>query len=206
MREEAQADGANEPRQYVIIGLGNPGKKYALTRHNLGYLVVQAFAEEQGWGFKEEARYQAHVAKGKVDGATIHLLLSTTYMNESGRAVRPYLDFYRLGPRNLRVVSDDVALGFGEMRVRNVGSAGGHNGLKSIEAYLQTQHYVRLRMGIGRGGEEKVSDSLADYVLDTFTAEEMTQLPTFVKSGVTVLKRLVSEEVSVVMNVVNKRL
>lgn len=193
-------------KQYLIVGLGNPGKKYAMTRHNLGYLVVQAFSREQGMSFKEEPHFNAVVAKGKVEGATVHLLLPLTYMNASGEAVRRYMDYYHLAPRHLRVVSDDIALDFGTMRVRNVGSAGGHNGLKSIQAYIHTEHYVRLRMGVGRVGQQEHQPiTLADYVLDTFTADENQHLSAFVERGVAVLKRLISEEVSVVMNAVNKK-
>lgn len=192
-------------KQFVIVGLGNPGKKYSMTRHNLGFLVVEAFAATQGWSFKDEAKHLAMIAKGKVGNHVVHLVLPQTYMNLSGQAVRRYLDYYQLTPSSVRVVTDDIDLNFGELRVRNVGSAGGHNGLKSIQAYLNTQHYVRLRMGIGKQSEQEQSRELADYVLDTFTGEENKQLPSFVERGVAVLNRLITEDVSVVMNAVNKK-
>ncbi len=198
-------DAEYNQKQFVIVGLGNPGKKYSMTRHNLGFLVVQAFADLQGWSFKDEAKHLASVAKGKVENHVIHLLLPQTYMNLSGQSVRRYLDYYQLTPSSVRVVTDDIDLNFGELRVRNVGSAGGHNGLKSIQAYLNTQHYVRLRMGIGKHSEQEQSGELADYVLDTFTTEENKQLPSFVERGVAVLNRLITEDVSVVMNAVNKK-
>lgn len=192
-----------EGKQYVIVGLGNPGKAYALTRHNMGYLVVQAFGDAQGWTFREEKHFQALVTKGKIGHTTVHLLLPLTYMNLSGRAVKPYLDFYKLGSDSLIVVVDDIALAFGEMRVRSFGSAGGHNGLKSIQAHLQTQHYVRLRMGIGYDPSHR---SLVDHVLDTFTSEERLVLPGLIESGVAIVKRMINEPVSLVMNTVNKKL
>ncbi len=184
---------------FVIVGLGNPGKEYALTRHNLGYLVVQALAEKFGWSFKEERRFRALAAKGKVDDSTFHLILPLTYMNESGVAVRSYLSFYNLGVESLMIVSDDFALPFGKMRLRPQGSAGGHNGLKSVEAHLQTQNYARLRMGIGSSDR----DDLADYVLDRFTRQESEQLAEFIAKGVDILKSLPEATLSELMTRVN---
>lgn len=187
---------------YVLVGLGNPGKKYALTRHNMGYLVIQTLAHEQGLVFKEESPFEAQVTKGKIGDVTVHLILPLTYMNESGRAVRRYMDFYKVPSSHVRVVSDDSALDFGEMRVRTIGSSGGHNGLKSIQAHLGTQHYVRLRMGIGRGIVER---TLSEHVLDEFTPEERQQLPAVLESGKNVLKRLITDDVSLIMNAINAR-
>lgn len=189
-------------KQFVVVGLGNPGKKYALTRHNMGYLVVQALAQEQGWDFKEVASFQANVTKGRIGNVLVHLLLPLTYMNESGQAVRRYLDYYKLNPQHAIVVVDDTALSFGTSRVRSIGSAGGHNGLKSIQTHLHTQHYVRLRMGIGR---EQPNQPLVEYVLDTFSVAEKNELMPFVERGVAIVKRLMVEEVSAVMNSVNSR-
>lgn len=187
-------------KQCVIVGLGNPGKKYEMTRHNMGYLMVQGLAHTLGWPFKDETQFVAKVAKGRIDNVVVHLLLPQTYMNESGRALRSYLDYYKLRPADVIVVNDDVDLDYGQMRVRMVGSAGGHNGLKSIQAHLQTLHYVRLRMGIGRGEQQKI---LADYVLDRFSQEEEERLTAFLTEGIRILRRLVIEETTVVMNTVN---
>ncbi|MBA3957218.1 MAG: aminoacyl-tRNA hydrolase [Parachlamydiaceae bacterium] len=189
--------------QYVIVGLGNPGREYALTRHNMGYLTVQALAAMWGLSFKEEKQFQAFVAKGKVEGITVHLLLPTTYMNESGRALRLYLDFFKVGHNRLCVVCDDLHLSFGELRVRSIGSAGGHNGLKSIQSHLGTQHYVRLRIGIGR---EQLLQACRDYVLEAFSHEEQQELPKILEDGAKVLQRLVGEELPKVMNAVNTRI
>ncbi len=187
-------------KHYVFVGLGNPGKKYELTRHNLGFLVIQAFANNNEWRFKEEKQFQALVSKGQIAETTIHLLLPLTYMNESGRAVRSYLDFYKLTTKQLLIIADDVALPFGEMRLRKEGSPGGHNGLKSIEACLSTRYYARLRMGIGPSSPRR---PLADHVLDSFTAEEFKVLPEFVAKATTVLNTLVHEKIENVMNRVN---
>lgn len=193
----------SEDKQIVVVGLGNPGKDYALTRHNLGYLVVQALAHIHGWLFKDEKSFHASVAKGKIGAVSVHLLLPLTYMNESGLAVRRYLDYYKLGCQQVIIVVDDIDLPYGEMRVRLTGSPGGHNGLKSIQAHLGTQDYVRVRMGIGR---QKQNETLAEYVLDTFSPEERLGLAVLIEKGAGVAKRLVNEEVSTVMNSVNTKL
>jgi len=177
-------------KQWVVVGLGNPGKEYELTRHNMGYLVVQAFADELKWNFKTEDAFCAKRAKGGIEGVTTHLLLPLTYMNLSGHAVKAYLDFYKLTPEQLIVVTDDVALPFGEMRKRDFGGTGGHNGLKSIQASLQTQNYVRLRLGIGC--DKAVGQTLADYVLQTFNSEEREKLPLIIQQGVLEVKKLLN--------------
>ena len=193
----------SDDKQIVIVGLGNPGKDYALTRHNLGYLVVQSLAHTHGWVFKDEKTFHATVAKGKIGPITVHLMLPLTYMNESGLAVRRYLDYYKLRSQQVLIVVDDIDLPYGEMRVRMTGSPGGHNGLKSIQAHLGTQNYVRLRMGIGR---QQQHETLAEYVLDTFSPEERLGLASFLEKGADVAKRLANEEVSAVMNSVNTKL
>lgn len=187
----------------VVIGLGNPGKQYLLTRHNIGFLVVEAVARSKGWSFKDDKRFGAHVAKGSTEHGTLHVLMPTTYMNESGRAVRAYLDYYKLSSNDIIIVADDVALPFGHTRVRMMGSSGGHNGLKSLEAYLGTAKYVRVRMGVDK---KPPFIPLADYVLSSFSPSELVKLPAFVEHGADVVGRLLTEDIAHVMNAVNTRL
>lgn len=187
----------------MIIGLGNPGQKYEMTRHNMGYLVAKMFARTEGWNFKEEKKFNSFVAKGKIGEVTVAVLLPTTYMNESGLAARRYLDFYRLTPSDIIVVSDEVAIPFGVMRLREAGSAGGHNGLKSVEAHLGTDRYLRLRMGIHTDLQR---ETLADYVLDAFSQKELVELTQFIEKGAQVLKRLLmGDPVSIIMSGVNPK-
>lgn len=195
-------------KQLVFVGLGNPGRKYQMTRHNIGFMVIQTLAKKQRWNFKEETRFNAYVTKGQMNDAQVHLLMPTTFMNNSGQAVRKYLDFYQIIPEKMVVVIDDVALPYGELRLKSMGSAGGHNGLKSIEAHLGTKHYPRLRMGIGKDPqpEETVRESLADYVLSVFSQEELKQLDQFVERGANTLKRLTSDTITRVMNDVNTKI
>lgn len=183
----------------LFIGLGNPGADYAMTRHNMGYLVIEAFARSLGWLFKEDRRFKARVVKGVYENKTVHLVLPLTYMNLSGTTVRCYVDYFKIPMNSLVVVTDDIALAFGQLRLRILGSAGGHNGLKSIEESLGSSQYMRLRMGIGHPGEKM----LANYVLETFNQVEQQELPTFIDQGVEVLKRLINENPSHVMNGVN---
>lgn len=184
---------------FLFAGLGNPGPQYEMTRHNMGYLVIQKFAQRLGWFLKEDRRFNACVVKGVVENHTIHLLLPMTYMNLSGNAIRRYVDYFKVSLDRLIIVTDDIAFPFGQLRLRNMGSAGGHNGLKSVEACLGTSHYRRLRMGIGHPGEKM----LANYVLEAFSFTEQQELPTFIDRGVEVLQRLLKEGFSHVMNSVN---
>jgi peptidyl-tRNA hydrolase, PTH1 family len=165
----------------------------------MGFLVVKALAEKMGWHFKEDKRFNALVTKGVIGSTGVHLLLPQTYMNLSGTAVRRYLEYFKLPLSCVAIVTDDIALSFGKMRLKTMGSAGGHNGLKSVEAHLGTSHYIRLRMGIGHPGEKV----LASYVLDPFSPDELKNLATFVGCGVEILLRLLKESTTQVMNTVN---
>lgn len=183
----------------LFVGLGNPGREYAMTRHNIGYLVIQALAKQMGLILREDRRFNAEVARGVCEKKTVHLLLPLTYMNLSGKALRGYLDYLKFPLSNAIVVSDDIALPFGQLRLRGMGSSGGHNGLKSIETHLGTSQYKRLRMGIGHPGERV----LANYVLEGFNQSELHELPIFIDQAVDVLKLLMKESFSRVMNQVN---
>ena len=183
----------------VIVGLGNPGEAYKHTRHNMGFLVVEAFAQQLGCGMKEDKRFQALIGKENVKGRPVHFLLPLTYMNLSGVAVRRYLDYFKLLTTQVIVVTDDIALAYGQLRLKTMGSAGGHNGLKSIESHLATAHYMRLRMGIGHPGKRL----LTDYVLDVFSPSERETLPKFIDQGAKILQRLLVESPEYVMNAVN---
>lgn len=186
----------------VYVGLGNPGTKYEMTRHNIGFLVIKDFARKNGWSFKEEKKFNAFTSKGVIGKVTVHLLLPATYMNLSGLAVKHYMDFYKLEADALCIVSDDVALPFEQMRIKAEGSAGGHNGLKSIESHLGTSKYVRLRMGVGSPLQHQ---DLADYVLEKFNQSELPKLEAFISRGTQVLHSLLENPISKVMNAVNTK-
>lgn len=187
----------------AIVGLGNPGKEYVRTRHNLGAMVVEELARELKLTFKADRHLSSFIAKGKSDGREVDLLLPQTYMNESGWAVRRYLDYYKITAGQLLVVCDDTALTFGQLRLRSQGSSGGHNGLKSILMHLGTDEFIRLRMGVGSNG---VGQPLAEYVLSNFNGEETAALDEFIKRGAAVLKLLMTEPLTQVMNRINTKL
>jgi PTH1 family peptidyl-tRNA hydrolase len=195
-------DDVSRHKHWVIVGLGNPGLSYSQTRHNLGYKVVNEWGKELSWPFKKDPRTSTETARGNVKGASIHLVLPTTYMNESGRAVQRYLSYYRLAVEDLIVVIDDVALPFGAVRLRTEGSSGGHNGLKSIEEHIGSQRFARLRMGVGQPRE---GQDLADYVLERFTQEESSQLDQVIQKGVKALVYLTEHTVEHAMNLVNTK-
>ncbi|MCH9630932.1 MAG: Peptidyl-tRNA hydrolase [Chlamydiia bacterium] len=158
---------------YLIVGLGNPGKKYEMTRHNMGFLVVEKLAERLGATLSPSKAFLGRFGKAAVDGKKVYFLLPATYMNLSGQAVRRCMDYYNLASEKLLIVSDDVALPFGQLRIREKGSAGGHNGLKDVERHLGTQEYQRLRIGVGSNG----SENLDEYVVGNFNSHEKKLLP-----------------------------
>jgi len=162
---------------YLIVGLGNPGREYANTRHNVGFMAVEGLAERWRASWKTEKKFQSRVARVDQDTHQVGrgvpaeprrclLCEPQTYMNLSGEAVGAMMNFYRLTPERLLVVIDDADLPFGEIRMRADGSSGGHHGLESIEAHLGTRKYPRLRIGIGR--EPGAAREITGYVLGAF--------------------------------------
>ena len=150
----------------VIVGLGNPGPKYAGTRHNAGFLCVDRLAERAGIALNDR-RKAALLGEGRIEGKRVVLVKPRTFMNVSGEAVRYAMDRYRVRAESVLIILDDLDLPLGRVRMRASGGTGGHNGLNSINAALGTQEYARLRIGIGRPQGETVG-----YVLGAFTPEE----------------------------------
>jgi peptidyl-tRNA hydrolase, PTH1 family len=151
----------------VIVGLGNPGRQYHGTRHNVGYAVVDLLAESPH-ASRFQGRFQAQVAELVEDGLKVLLVKPETYMNLSGRSVRQLLDFYQLPLEDLLVVCDDINLPLGKLRARSRGTHGGHNGLRDIQNHLGTTEYARLRLGVG----EPPEDEAIDHVLGRFRPSE----------------------------------
>ena len=153
----------------LIAGLGNPGREYARTRHNVGRMVVDELARRHGASFR--SKFSGHIADVRLDGQRIALLAPETYMNESGRSVRPAADFYKLDPGSVLVVHDEVDFDVGRLQARLGGGLAGHNGLRSIAAHLRTPQFLRLRVGVGRPGRGDPRP-VADYVLSPFDASD----------------------------------
>jgi peptidyl-tRNA hydrolase, PTH1 family len=151
----------------IVVGLGNPGRQYEATRHNVGWMVLDRLAERAGWIGRARSRDAAATVHGRYRDVDLLLAKPTTYMNLSGVAVRKLLARHRLPPGDMLVVVDDFALPLGRLRLRERGSAGGHNGLRSISAELGSQEFARLRVGIGEPSEAAI-----DHVLSRFRADE----------------------------------
>lgn len=158
--------------KFLIAGLGNIGSEYELTRHNIGFLVLDRLADVKGITF--ELSRHAEKAELKFKGRQIHLIKPTTYMNLSGKAIAYWLQELKIPKENLLVIVDDIALPFGTLRMRKQGSAAGHNGLTNIEQVLGGTDYTRLRFGIGNNFNK---GQQVDYVLGNFTQEEFQALP-----------------------------
>ncbi|MEP4533678.1 MAG: aminoacyl-tRNA hydrolase [Cyclobacteriaceae bacterium] len=157
--------------KYLIVGLGNIGAEYELTRHNIGFLVLDRMAEQAGAKF-DQARH-SFVTEIKHKGRSLTLVKPTTYMNLSGKAVNYWLQELKISKENLLVITDDVALPYGKIRIKAKGSSGGHNGLKNIEELTGGQNYPRMRFGVG---DDYPKGRQVDYVLSPFNKQEMDEL------------------------------
>ena len=180
----------SESQKALIVGLGNPGMRYASTRHNLGQMVLFSFAKKHALSFKKERDLKGEVAKGDWKAGKVFLLFPTTFMNLSGQAVRKTMSFYKITIDDVLILSDDAALPFGTLRFRKKGSAGGHNGLKSIEECLGINEYQRLKFGIGQPS----ATYLEDYVLKPFTKEEQEKIPEITAQGINFIEEWLFQE------------
>lgn len=152
----------------IIVGLGNPTKEYAGTRHNVGFSVIYNISDAYNIPV-ETKKHKALIGKGAIEGEKVVLAMPQTYMNLSGESVRELMDFYKCELSDLIVIYDDISLDVGKLRIRAKGSAGGHNGIKNIIAHLGTQEFARIKIGVG---EKPAKMDLADYVLGHFSKEE----------------------------------
>ena len=166
-RKTVQTEGADQ-NMYLIAGLGNPGRDYAGTRHNVGFDAVTALSDKYNIPLKIKER-KGLSGRGTIAGNKVILLQPQTYMNNSGECIRAYMDFYKIPPEQLIVICDEIALPPGKLRLRVKGSAGGHNGMKSIIAHIGTDQFTRLRIGVGGKPEEW---DLKDFVLGHFSKED----------------------------------
>ena len=186
--------------KYLIVGLGNIGAEYANTRHNIGFSVLDALAAASNTSFTT-VRY-GDMAQIRHRGRTLMLLKPSTYMNLSGKAFRYWMEQEKIKPENLLVISDDIAIPFGQLRLRPQGSAGGHNGLKNIAELLGTEAFARMRFGVGgdfaRGHQ-------VDYVLGQWSAEEQAALPERLKLFGDAILSYASVGCQMTMNAFNKK-
>src|SRR6476646_7328232 len=172
----------------LVVGLGNPGPRYATTRHNLGFLVADILSDRIGSGFKVHKKSGAEVATGRLGGQSVVLAKPRCYMNESGRQVGPLAKFYSVAPADVIVLHDELDIDFGRIRLKYGGGVAGHNGLRSVSAALGTNDFKRVRIGIGRPPGRQ---SGASFVLENFNARERPELGTIVEQSADAAELLV---------------
>ena len=184
----------------LIVGLGNPESQYEATRHNLGFLVLKVLAQKYDLKYKKSAVAQALEAKITLEGVDCSLMMPLTYMNNSGIAVKQWVDKKGLEAKDILIVCDDLALSFTQMRLRLSGTAGGHNGIKSVIEHLATKDFCRLRLGIG---QPHPSVDATDYVLSHFTPGERKLLPDFIDRAVVCVTSWMTQGATATMNQFN---
>ncbi|MDR0830661.1 MAG: aminoacyl-tRNA hydrolase [Prevotellaceae bacterium] len=187
--------------KFLIVGLGNIGDEYAHTRHNIGFDTLDTFCGVSNVVFDVNKRYGA-IAECRLKGHTLVLLKPSTYMNESGKAVRYWLQKENIPVEQLLVIVDDIALPFGSIRLRGKGSDAGHNGLKSIQQMIETQNYARLKFGIGN---DFFAGQQVDYVLSRFSDEQQKLLPERFETAIEVIKSFCLEGLERAMNKFNNK-
>ncbi len=187
---------------YIIVGLGNPGKQYENTRHNIGFDVINRLAKEEDIAVLEK-KHKAIIGKGYVAGQKCILAKPHTFMNLSGESVRELIDYYKVDETTqLIVISDDISLDVGLLRIRKKGSAGGHNGLKNIIAQLGHEGFIRIKMGVG---EKPKGYELADYVLGHFSAEERKCMDEAAARAAEAIRMIITGNADAAMNAYNRK-
>lgn len=186
----------------LIVGLGNPGKQYENTRHNIGFIVIDRLSQKLNISLTKK-KFKGLYGKGNINGQEIILLKPMTYMNLSGEAVKPFMEYFRIANENLLVIYDELDLPVGKIRLRYKGSAGGHNGIKSIINHLGSEQFNRIRIGIDR---PQSGYPITDYVLGTFTKEEKEIIDKMVEKTVEACEMWLEKPFIEVMNRYNNKI
>jgi peptidyl-tRNA hydrolase, PTH1 family len=184
----------------LVVGLGNPGKEYHLTRHNIGFMVIDELAENNSIEIRADKKFKAFTGKGSIKGQSCCLVKPVTFMNLSGYSVRLIMDWLKTDIDGILLIVDDMDLPFGDIRIKARGSSGGHKGLQSVIENIGTDEFSRIRIGIK--GLENVED-LSGYVLGKFNREEQKKLPDILKHGYAASECWVKEGVDAAMNKYN---
>lgn len=183
----------------LIVGLGNPGKEYAQTRHNAGFWFVEQLADRYGISLKADPKFYGYSGRGQIDGHDVRLLLPTTFMNRSGQSVVPFAKFYQVAPEAILVAHDELDMDPGIIRLKSGGGHGGHNGLRDIVPHIGA-NFHRLRIGIGHpGSKERVSG----HVLGKAPSSEQALMDAAIDHALSKVKMLVDGQVSQAMNQIN---
>lgn len=198
-RRKYETAGAGAP-EFIIVGLGNPGREYEYTRHNAGFLTLDRLAVVQKTDIKR-IKYKSLIGDTVIAGHRCILVKPQTFMNNSGEAVREVSSFYKIPPERILVIFDDISLPPGKLRIRRKGTDGGHNGIKSIIYQLGSDEFPRIKIGVGAKPHPEYN--LADWVLSTFTKEEMQELMKAVEKAVEVLPDILEGNIERAMNKAN---
>lgn len=187
---------------YLIVGLGNPDKKYEYTRHNVGFDVIDELAEKYNISISEK-KHKALLGKGVIEGQKVVLAKPQTYMNLSGESIVELVHYYKIDPETeMIVIYDDISFAPGNLRIRQSGSAGGHNGIKNIIKCLGTQEFMRIKVGVG---EKPKNWDLADFVLGHFSKEERENLEDAIGRAMEAVGYMINGDVAKAMNEYNKK-
>lgn len=193
-------DSIEDEKMYIIAGLGNPTKEYENTRHNIGFMAIDALADTYNINVSE-VKHKAILGKGMINGTKVILMKPLTYMNLSGEAIRAAVDYYKVDETcELIVIYDDISLDVGKLRIRKKGSAGGHNGIKNIIAHLGHDNFNRIKIGVG---EKPKGYDLADYVLGHFSKEELDIMKVSLKDVDGAVNLMITDQVDAAMNEYN---
>ena len=188
------------PPEYLIVGLGNPGKKYELTSHNAGFLCVDLFAQKQGVSI-DRLKFHALIGEVTIEGKRCLLAKPQTFMNNSGESVRDIASFYKIPPEKIIVIFDDISLPCGKLRIRRKGTDGGHNGIKSIIYQLRSDCFPRIKLGIGAKPHPDMP--LADWVLSVMKDDDLIRLREAADKACDALPLIVSGETERAMSLFN---
>ena len=186
--------------KYIVVGLGNPDKKYRNTRHNTGFIAVEFIADELGSEISKK-KFDSLISEVEINGEKVLLMKPQTYMNLSGVAVQKAASFYKIPPENVIVIFDDISLDVGKMRIRRKGSHGGHNGIRNIIDYLNSDNFPRIKIGIGERPNPKYD--LADWVLSTFKEDELNNIKDVSKNCLDIVKLIMEDKTELAMSKYN---
>lgn len=189
-----------QENRYLVVGLGNIGPKYIGTRHNVGFDTVETLSKKMGATFKMVNKCNSMVSTYNYKGKKVLLAMPQTFMNLSGDAVKPLLDYFEIPLKNLIVVYDDIYLDVGRIRIRENGSAGGHNGMKNIIARLRSQDFIRIRVGVSKKPDYM---DLATYVLSTFNKDECSKIDDAILCSINAIESIIDQGCIFAMNQFN---
>ena len=191
-RIEKDKEKGSAPVSYMIVGLGNPGEKYEKTRHNIGFMMLDALAEKLGASVRT-AKFHALIGECELGGRRVVLMKPQTYMNSSGEAVGECARFYKIAPENVLVLCDEISFAPGRLRIRRRGSAGGHNGLKSIIAHLSSEEFPRIKLGVGN--KPTPDYDLADWVLSRFPKADLDVIAQMTPNVLSAIEQIVRGDI-----------